>query len=407
VKHVVIVGSGVGGTAAALAASLAGARVTMIAGGTGASVLATGALDENAWDSESDGAAPAAQLDARAREVLGALDAYVLPPRGVLLATMSGVVRPARGADRALLDLSALPASGVIAVPCFDHATWDGATLARAWADAGHARERGLTFAALSTQLTRHTDERMAPDADLASRHDDSGRLAWLATQLGDALARLDARPAAVLLPPWLGVERARGAALSQRVGTLCGEALGAPGGPSGLRFERARDRALDAAQVEVVQGRARRVERAGDGLCIDLETREEIAADAIVIATGGLVGGGLAYTPGGAVLAAAIPPSARPLVSLTIDAPLALGAYGRPLDLPGSLFGAAPEAHAWPFASDPMLDHAGVLADETGHVAAAPEGLFAAGELLADRPRTWLAALASGVRAGTAAARA
>ena len=35
---------------------------------------------------------------------------------------------------------------------------------------------------------------------------------------------------------------------LSRLVGVPCGEATGMPGGPAGLRFERARDRALAAA---------------------------------------------------------------------------------------------------------------------------------------------------------------
>jgi hypothetical protein len=81
------------------------------------------------------------------------------------------------------------------------------------------------------------------------------------------------------------------------------------------------------------------------------------------------------------------------------------LGAHGRPLDLPGSLFGVAPESLAWPLARDghATMDRVGVLCDEHGRVAA---GLYAAGELVADAPRTWLAALESGARAGAAAAR-
>src|SRR5208282_133147 len=108
---------------------------------------------------------------------------------------------------------------------------------------------------------------------------------------------RAGSRARAVLLPPSLGVERARATALGDLVGLPCGEALGAPGGPAGLRFERARDRALAAAGVVRVEGRAVRVSPAearwivwsGDG---------SLEADAVVLAVGGLIGGGIAYDP-------------------------------------------------------------------------------------------------------------
>jgi hypothetical protein len=53
----------------------------------------------------------------------------------------------------------------------------------------------------------------------------------------------------------------------------------------------------------------------------------------------------------------------------------------------------------------DALLDHVGIATDEDGRVTAGGPGLFAAGELVADRPRTWLDALATGARAGVLAA--
>jgi hypothetical protein len=137
-------------------------------------------------------------------------------------------------------------------------------------------------------------------------------------------------------------------------------------------------------------------------GWCVDLEDGRRTEADAVVVAVGGLVGGGVEYAPGEAVLATALPPFSRPPFRLVIDAPLPLGAHGQPLDLPSTLFGVAPEQLAWPAARDPLMDRVGVLADARGRVL---PGLFAAGELLADRSRTWLDALATGVVAGAAAA--
>ena len=123
-----------------------------------------------------------------------------------------------------------------------------------------------------------------------------------------------------------------------------------------------------------------------------------------MVLAVGGLVGGGLEYAPGESVEASALPPASRPPFRLTIDIPAAkLGAHGRSLEIPGSLFGIPPESLAWPFTPDGMMERGGVMVDEDGR--AAPT-LYAAGETVADAPRAWLRALDSGARAGSAAAR-
>jgi hypothetical protein len=127
--------------------------------------------------------------------------------------------------------------------------------------------------------------------------------------------------------------------------------------------------------------------------------------SDSVVVATGGLVGGGLEYCPGEAILSTELPPSARVPVRATVDGPLLIGVRGVPLGSPSSLFGAAPESHAWPFARESLLERAGILVDDGGRVRGAPRGLFAAGDVAADRPRTWLIALSSGARAGALAA--
>jgi hypothetical protein len=186
-------------------------------------------------------------------------------------------------------------------------------------------------------------------------------------------------------------------------VGLPVGEAAASPGGPSGLRFERARDRALGAASVTRTVGRATGVERHVDGWRVAREEGPALEATAVVIAVGGFIGGGLEYAPGEAAEAAALPPASRPPFRLTLDIPAAkLGAHGRPLEIPGSLFGIPPESLAWPFAPDAMMERVGVLVDADGR---ATPGLYAAGETVADAPHTWLRALDSGARAGAAAA--
>lgn len=163
---------------------------------------------------------------------------------GATLVTSLGLRRTSRGREAALLDASA---ACVGVVQC-DRPGWDAELVARA---------AGEGFVVFPCSVLRHADERVIPDADFASRHDDEARLGWLAERLREALGRDGARVKALLLPPSLGVERARAAALSELVGVPCGEATALPGGPAGLRFERARDRALAAAGVTVVTARA------------------------------------------------------------------------------------------------------------------------------------------------------
>jgi hypothetical protein len=398
VRAVLVIGAGAAGTGAALASARAGMRVTVADGGTGASTLATGALDVRFWQ---HAAAEPWSLEPAAREALDRLEGYVLPQEGAVLLSVSGIARPARGYDAALLDVRTLAGQRVGVVRC-DRPGWDARSLALAW---------GERYEPIDVAMLRHIDERVLPDADFATRHDDSGRLQWLADRLREALAPAGRDMAALVLPPCLGVERARARELSELVGIPCGEPISLPGGPSGLRFERARDRALSAAFVERRHWRARRVHR-GEGVWhVAMEDGAVAESDAVVLAAGGLIGGGIEYAPAESVIASAMPPSARPAFRLTIDAPLTLAAFGRELEMPSTLFGSEPEAIAWPFSKDALMEHVGVLADRDGRTGSSSrtgptgEELFVCGDLRADGPRTWLGAFATGVAAGLAAA--
>lgn len=410
-RSVVVIGGGIAGTAAALAAARAGASVTLVDGGTGASVLAGGAKDERDWEDEPPEAPDAtlAPLDERARAVVDALGGTRVTDRRALVVVTTGLVRPARGVDAALLDLASLP-GGAVLVPDVEHGAWDARSLARTWSASERTKDRGLRFVAGHAKLLAHTEERSFADAELAARHDDDARLAWLAERLREARTALARELVAIVLPPWLGVARERATALSALMGVPCGEALGGVGGPAGLRFEHSRDRAFAAAGVVVLAGRASLVTRHADD--DDHPWHVHVAkgrldCDAVVLATGGILGGGLEYTPAGAYLANALPDTPRPLVRVTLDAPVRLGAFGRALAEPSSLFGGAPETHAWPYVREPLLDHAGVMVHDAGEVKGAAPGLYATGEVAAGPAHTWLAALTHGARAGDAAGRA
>jgi len=391
-SHVVVVGGGIAGTSAALAATREGASAILLDGGTGASTLATGGIDLTPW---RPGGVSTDALAPNVKAVLETLGGYAVPDGGARILTTAGVLRPARGHDAALLDVARLGQGRVAVVAC-QRPGWHADTLAAAW---------GAGFEKLEAAVLRYADEETIPDADFSARHDDEDRLGWLAERLRAGLARAQGRWQAIVLPPTLGVERPRAEALSRRVGVPCGEPISLPGGPSGLRFEQARDRALRASGTKHVRVRAVGVERAGGLWRVAAEGNQAFDAHAVVVATGGLLGGGLEYAPSEATLATALPPAPCLPFRLTLGAPLPLGAYGRPLELPGSLFGFAPERLAGPAARDRAIDRVGVLTDRDTGVRT-PSGAFAAGELVADAHRTWLWALSTGARAGALAAR-
>ena len=391
-RPVLVVGGGVAATAAALAAARAGAAVVMLDGGTGASTLSTGAVDLLPWQG---GEAARSSLPADARGALHALGGYVLDEGGTRIVTTAGAVRPAHGRDAALMNVSSLGGQRIAVVRC-RRPGWDAEALALAW---------GPSFVPLEAVVLRHGGEDVLPDAELAARHDESARLEWLAHRLREAMSAAGGRWAGVVVPPLLGAQRARAHDLSDRVGVRCGEAAGLPGGAPGLRFENARDRALAACSVAYTRVRVRSVQRHETAWRAVGEQGQSFDGGAVVLAIGGFIGGGLEFAPAEASLATALPASARRPIKLTVDASVVLGAYGRPLDVSRSLFGPSPEAIARPFARDALLDRAGILTDDDGSVPSSP-GLFAAGDVVADGPRAWLAALVSGARAGTAAAR-
>jgi hypothetical protein len=374
----------------------------VIDGGTGASTLWTGAVDDALWTAARDPAAPPPA--APVRDAIDALGAIELGDRNATVLTLAGLARPARGRDASILDVGAPESAGAVAVVRCHRPGWSADALARAW---------GERFTAVDGDIVRFSDEELLPDADFAGRHDDDARLGWLAERLREVLARNGTSFSAIALPPSLGVDRARAAWLSRRVGVPCGEAVGLPGGPAGLRFENARDRAFAALGARRVLSRATRIEAGGAALRVIVDGGGCIEARAVVLSTGGLIGGGIEYTPSEAALATALPPTARVPLRLNLDAPVSLGAAGRPLEVPGSLFGPAPESIAAPFVRDALLDRAGVLVADDGAAlatssapASASTGLYAAGEIVADAPHTWLRAFAGGVRAGSSAAR-
>jgi glycerol-3-phosphate dehydrogenase subunit B len=412
-RHVVVVGAGVAGLAAAWSARRAGHEVTVVGAGAGATALGSGAVDDVPWEQ----IVPAARvlgeepprwaplLAAEVADFAAALGLWDVPAaERPWIATVAGRLRPARGRDRALLDLGGLE-DALVLVPRADRAGWDADALAMTLASSHFARIKKLAFHAVDLAVLRFDDEHRIGDADLAARHDDEARLGWLAGRLRAGLSA-NGRARAILLGPWLGAAAPRAAALSAEVGLPCGEALIGAGSPAGLRFEAARDRLLEAAGARQVRDRATRVAMgSGGGLAISLARGEApLVADAVVLAIGGLVAGGVIYAPPEHAAGADLPPGGKVAFELSVDAPVVLSSGGASrMGIVASMHGPELDLAAWPFGGRPgALETVGVLCEG----ARAGEGIYAAGDVIAGRPRTVLEAVVSGLAAGAALAR-
>ncbi|MBK8252339.1 MAG: hypothetical protein IPK82_06685 [Polyangiaceae bacterium] len=419
--HVLVVGDGIAGTAAVFAALEAGAQVTLSAAGAGATALSSGAVDDVAWDevlhaARTSGAELRAKaLDPRVVAFSKALGIWRLPDLNeplALLATTAGVVRPARGHDRALLDLSTI-GSGQVAVPKVDRAGWESPLLASAWNTDGEMRRRGISFVSVDAALLRFEGEDRISDADLAARHDDPARISWLAARLHEALHRTTLRPAAVLLGPWLGLSSPRALELEKVLGIPCGEALMGVGGPAGMRLVRARDRWLQSVSVGR-KGRTAELDLTRDDrgrpiVRFDGEDGEH-TFDSVVLAVGGLTGGGIVYDPLDAQATTDMPDRYRPTFHLSVDIQANseaeqpyFAAAGVRIGVVGSMFGPALDLSAWPSPGRlGRLEQIGIACNAEGRVA---PHLAAAGNVVADRARTMLSAVMSGLKAGKWAA--
>jgi glycerol-3-phosphate dehydrogenase subunit B len=423
-ERVAVVGAGAAGAAAAWTAAQRGAEVHLFDAAPGASCLAGGAVDDQPWE-HIERAAAALDVEPVARPLslgverfVAALGLWQVPqtdsalPR---LCTEAGRIRLARGRDEALLDAAALPDGARVLVPRVARQEWDADTLARALSADRYARARRIAFEAVDAALLEHVGEDRVAAAELAARHDSAERRAWLSDRLRELCAR-HGRVDAVLLGPWLGAAEPRAQEISHRAGVRVGEVLSGVGGAAGLRFEAARARMLSAVGVSVLIDRVSAIGRAGDelGLSIAGPRSLTIAADAVVLAVGGLAGGGIVFDPPGRSAGQDIAEHVAPSFRLSLTAAVALQSGGRRLDTGSSMHGPALDRDGWPARAEPgVLETVGIACDGERVLPAAgpttpPAGrarVFAAGDAVADRPRTLLEAVASGVRAGAAAA--
>ncbi len=384
--RVAVVGAGVAGTAAAWLLQRRGATVKVIHDRAGSSALYSGALDD---------APDVANPEALAGDERAFVEALGLWNVGTpVLATREGVVRAAAGADRALLDLGPL-AGKHVAVADVERDDWDAPLLASALSSSPWAAESSTRFSPVMVEALRRGHERRITGHDFAKLHDEPERLDALVRLLGEAGKGHDAW----LVGPWLGTLPATAERMRRALGVPLGETTSFVGGAAGARFENARDALFSASSIDVERGRVSGVQARGERWAVRFDDADgarrgdELEADAVVLATGGVAAGGIAFVWD--------PERGAHGFRLSFDAPLALALDGEPGDSGGSLFGASFEKRGLG-----VLERVGVHADASGSARANPPaaGLFVAGDAVAARPRTILEAIRGGVRAGRAA---
>jgi glycerol-3-phosphate dehydrogenase subunit B len=441
--NVAVIGAGLAGAAAALTLREAGLDVVQVARGPGATALVGGTLDVAGaspgiptlpWHDPLRGSAllprerlalhrrgasthpyaqlfgAGAELDRAEREIdAGMLRlAAWLAPEGLgvagslaanrLLPSVPGTLRSADYALASVAGTDLLQATelAVVDLPALEG--WDAHALVRTLA---HELEslalRKLPLRIVRLGLQGRMQHERSP-ARLAAQLDAPGASA----ELAKAVAGIGAEGHVLLFPPVLGLATSTSviAALEAASGSRVGEALAFPPyAVNGYRLQRALDAAVRRAGAERVEGRVRSVVAADRDRLELLRADGEgprLAADAVVLATGRFVGGGLEAGPD-AVREA--------LVSL----PLYDG-DGRRIDgIP------AYRSARKGYGNEQPLFSAGVRTDRRMRPLGAQgrphhPRLFAAGDLLGGfdpgRERTGLGvALLSGIHAGRAAA--
>ncbi len=384
-----VVGGGLAGLAAAWALAEEGLSPTLVHGWEGASAMGSGAYDLSPWSEAPDSSLISRQMERFLRR-LGA----GAPPHAAWVATSAGVVRPARALDEAVLDLGALGGRRVGVVDV-GRPQWAARNLARTYQASGWARRTRTSFQAVSI------DRSELPVPELSSADYADELLARGLEALAAPLERAPQTLAAFLLGPFVGAEPGFVGRLSRRVGRPVGEALSEPGDAAGLRFERGRDRLLESSGVHVVRGRVIRIQRAQAGYRGQVEPEGPEGAEEaealggrvfrhVLLAVGGVAAGGIRFLSGE-------DRAGGRSFSLSVDAPVRLRLRRREVIIHAGAYGLDLQALGLD-----ALSSVGVAVAE-GHRAGTAPGLYAIGDVVADRPRTALAAVESGLEAARA----
>jgi len=223
-------------------------------------------------------------------------------------------------------------------------------------------------------------EERRMSSYDFARRLSEPKRRASLAKSLANTACE------GWLLGPWLGEEPEVAEQLREGLHQAVGETTSAPGEVAGARFEKARNRLIEASEIQAIQAQVRRVYSHAGCWNLDLCSAPGIEVDAVILALGGVAGGGVqldhSRLAGGSGS-----------FQLSLEAPVPLVLNGTPTGEPSSLAGIDFAQHGLG-----ALERVG--AAHRDHAILHQPGLYVAGDLVAARPRTILEAVQGGIRA-------
>jgi glycerol-3-phosphate dehydrogenase subunit B len=308
VGDVLVIGGGMAGAVAALAARAAGSRVVLARRAPGATALSSGAIGVapaepgppplSAQEAAGRSAArqpshPYAAVGPGLRRLDEALDfaAAQLPallappaPRPLLLATPQGEVMACALAQRTMVAGDLASGAGPVAVVGFrGHLGFDAAWVAG-------AISRFTPAVPVELDLFMREEDAVAGPFALARAWEAEG----MAEQAGEQLRRsLPPGTAVALFPPVLGIAPAR--RVAERIAAVAGvpvaETTGGVPSVPGLRLQNALGARLAEAGVTVLQGRV--TEAAGPDQPATV-AGQRVRAGAWVLATGRFIGGGI-----------------------------------------------------------------------------------------------------------------
>lgn len=434
----VVVGGGLAGSAAALELASRGVEVTLVCGAPGATALSWGTLDVAAASPLRRGGLPlrditngnplapvgrvhavmaanpahpyatlmrAREPEAEVKEAVAALDGW-LSPFGVRvhgslvqtrwLADVAGAVRATDLAFSGAGEGDLEPADEIALVDVPGVPGFEARSALRVLG--AELAAVGLPSRALSIVRLALPDalrDLAGHPARLAQRLDD----ATTREALHDAVAKLGAEGRLLLFPPVLGLDPGAGTRAWIEATARCrsAELVGAPPlALAGYRLDRALGAALARARVERVAARVTRIETEGRRVRSVVCADATFACDALVLATGRFVGGGIAER-GGHVVESLLGLPLHDLADRRVDGLAAHRLLRRDYEGEQPLFsaGVRTDTRLRPLGDDGLPRFA---------------NCFAAGDLLGSfdpaRDRTGLGvALLSGRRAGSEAA--
>lgn len=287
---VVVVGAGVAGLAAALAARGGGARVRVVGGPRGLSHLASGAWDHGDLTSlPTPLRRPLGDVRREAeRAVLLALGGYRAVPFRAddrpLVATAEGTLRRVLTAERSVLDLTPVPGARVAVAGLASMPLWDARALARSLGEDAVRRGDARRFFAVDLEHARRAHDVLLGSAELARVHDAARARERLAVAILRAVAELPCE--AVLLPPVLG---SQGEAVVSHLERALGRAVGEVVAGRSIQSERLAQRleaALDRLDGERVSEDAERLVVEAERVVVHTP-RARIVARAVAVCTG------------------------------------------------------------------------------------------------------------------------